>query len=136
MSEDIPSYWRNLETFLHLNGSKCKNCGETFLPPRKVCPVCGSRKMKSYVPPRKGKLISWSVIRDPPKRFEKYAPYLLGFIKLKDGNKIIAQLTDVQAEELKSGMVMKAVIRRLYEDGEDGLIHYGYKFIPRKFPND
>lgn len=136
MSEDVPSYWRNLETFLRLKGTKCNHCGETFIPPRKICPACGSSEMKSYIPPRKGKLLSWSVIKDPPKRFEKYAPYLLGIIQLNDGNKIIAQLTDVENKELTFGMPVKAVVRKLYEDGEDGLIHYGYKFVTHKFPND
>lgn len=136
MPENVPSYWRHLEEYLRLEGTKCCECGKKFFPPKKVCPSCNSREMESYRTPREGKLISWSVVSDPPAKFEEYAPYIIGLVELKDGNRIIAQITDVSAEELKMGMEVRAVVRRLYEEGEEGLIHYGYKFIPKKFSQD
>ncbi|NIQ05146.1 MAG: Zn-ribbon domain-containing OB-fold protein [Candidatus Korarchaeota archaeon] len=136
MTEKVPAYWRKLGIYLRFEGTKCKECGATFFPPREVCPHCYSDEMETYNSSREGKLISWSIVSDPPSKFEKYAPYILGLVELTDGNKIIAQLADVKAKELEFGMRVKAVVRRLYEDGEEGLIHYGYKFIPKVFPED
>lgn len=136
MPEKVPSYWRKLGVYLRMEGTRCKECGEQFFPPKKVCPHCGSSEMGKYKAPKTGKLLSWSVVSDPPRKFEKYGPYILGLIELEDGNKIIAQITDVKADKLEFGMLVKAVVRRLYENGEDGLIHYGYKFLPKVFPED
>lgn len=136
MTKDVPSYWRNLDVFLRLQGSKCKKCGKKFLPPKKACPSCKSTEMESYIAPRTGKVLSWSVITEAPTKFKKYAPYVLGLVELEDGNRIIAQLTDVKEKELEFGMPVKGVVRRFYEDGEGGLIHYGYKFVPKEFQED
>jgi uncharacterized OB-fold protein len=40
----------------------------------------------------------------------------------------VAQLTDVDVEEVYVGVPVEMVTRRLTEYGEDSLIVYGYKF--------
>ncbi len=43
---------------------------------------------------------------------------------------VTAQLTDVDAAEIKIGMPVEMVTRRLRTDGDEGVIQYGYKFRP------
>jgi len=55
----------------------------------------------------------------------------VGIIELEDGTKVLAQLTDVDGEALSEGAEVEFTLRRLREDGERGVIFYGYKFRPR-----
>jgi uncharacterized OB-fold protein len=50
---------------------------------------------------------------------------------LDEGPLVTAQLTDVDPDELEIGMPVEMVTRKLREEGEDGLIVYGYKFRKR-----
>ena len=130
MIHRIPDYWRNLPVYLQLKGSVCKKCGAKYFPPRKICPKCGSRELEVYDLPRRGKLLSWTIIRYPAKEFEKFSPYVVGLIELEDGVRLIAQITDVKEDELKFGMELRATVRRAFEEGEDGIVRYTYKFVP------
>ena len=53
-------------------------------------------------------------------------------IRTSDGLMISAQLVDVNPAEVKIGMPVRAVLRKLDSDGESGVIHYGYKFVPKR----
>ncbi|HBT50627.1 MAG TPA: transcriptional regulator, partial [Petrotoga sp.] len=47
-----------------------------------------------------------------------------------EGPVILAQLTDVDPEEIDFGMEVEMVTRKIREFDEDGIILYGYKFRP------
>jgi hypothetical protein len=51
-------------------------------------------------------------------------------VELVDGTRVLAQLTDVDLEDVYVGMEVEAAFRRLYTYGEDGHIVYGTKFRP------
>ena len=53
-----------------------------------------------------------------------------GLVKLEEGPIVTAQLTDVENDQVKIGMKVEMVTRKLREDGEEGQIIYGYKFRP------
>ena len=57
-------------------------------------------------------------------------PYIVALIDLEEGPRITAQLTDVASDEVEIGMPVEMVIRKISEEGERGLIVYGYKFRP------
>ena len=57
-------------------------------------------------------------------------PYAVAFIKNDDGVMLAGQLVDVEFDKIQIGMRVKAVMRKLNEDGEAGVIHYGFKFVP------
>ena len=52
-------------------------------------------------------------------------------VRTTDGVMISAQLVDVDPAEVRIGMPVRAVLRKISTDGPDGVIHYGYKFVPR-----
>ncbi len=52
----------------------------------------------------------------------------MALIKLHEGPLVAAQLTDVDAEDVHIGMAVEMVTRKIREEGENGLIVYGYKF--------
>jgi len=73
---------------------------------------------------------SHSTIYQAPEGFEEFVPYTVALVELEEGPMITAQLTDVEVDEVEIGMPVEMVTRRMQEDGEDGLIVYGYKFRP------
>lgn len=129
MYMSVPRYWAERIQRYRLIGSRCLKCGKIYYPPRLRC-LCGSREFKEYQLPRRGKLISFTTIRSAPEEYKEFEPYSVGLIELEDGTKIIAQLTDVDADELKVGMEVEAVFRKIMEYGERGIILYGIKFRP------
>jgi len=125
-----PKHWREIPQRYKLMGSQCEGCGKIYFPPRPVCPNCRSTEMV-YVPlPRRGRVVNYTVIRQPPLEFKYHAPYVVAIVELENGVRITSQLTDVSPEDVRIGMEVEAVIRKLGEDGVDGIIFYGFKFRP------
>lgn len=73
--------------------------------------------------------MSWSVVHDGIESFWLTKPYVVALIELDEGTKVIAPL-DCKPEEVREGMRVKAVFRKFGEDGEEGIIYYGTKFVP------
>ncbi|MCD6563180.1 MAG: Zn-ribbon domain-containing OB-fold protein [Thermoproteales archaeon] len=126
----VPRSWRERKYKYRLIGGICKKCNATFYPYRGSCPYCGSDDIEEVNLPKKGRLISYTIIYSPPSEFRLKQPYIVGLIELEDGTRIIAQITDVDVNEVKDGIEVEAVFRRYREQGADGIIEYGIKFRP------
>ncbi len=127
---NIPSHWRLLPERYRLVGGYCENCGEKMFPKQKICPRCRSDKIREVDLPRKGKVITYTIVKTPPRGFEYYTPYVLAIIELEDGTKVFGQLTDVEESEVRESLEVEMTIRKIRVSGESGAIAYGYKFRP------
>jgi len=78
----------------------------------------------------RGEIYSFSTMYNVPRGYEEQRPYTIAIVRLDDGPMVTAQLTDVDAVDVRIGMRVEMVTRRLREDGEQGQIIYGYKFRP------
>lgn len=78
----------------------------------------------------RGEIYSYTVMYNVPQGFEEQKPYTIALVKLDEGPMVTAQLTDVDHREVKIGMRVEMVTRKLREDGDEGQIIYGYKFRP------
>ena len=125
----VPRIWRERKYKYRLIGSKCKKCGRIFYPPRKVC-LCGSTDMEEVELPKRGKIISYTTVYYAPREFQKYAPYVVAIVELENGTRILAQITDINPSEVHIGMHVEATLRKLREQGKEGIIEYGIKFRP------
>ena len=125
----VARHWRHFREKYMLIGGKCEN-GHLMFPKRDVCPVCGSRKVEEYQFSGRGKVVSWTIVRNPPSGMEYYKPYPLALVQLEEGPVVLAQLTDVKPEEIDFGMEVEMVTRKVREFDEDGIILYAYKFRP------
>ncbi len=123
-------YWREIPQRYRLEAGKCKNCGFIAFPPRTICPRCQSRAFETIILADSGKVVSFTIIRVPPQPFSDQAPYAVGIVDLDDGVRLTGQIVDCAFEELKIGMRVKIEFRKVYEEGEAGVIYYGYKFVP------
>ncbi len=127
---DIPRYWRLRNQRYRLEGTECLECGHKTFPPRCVCERCKSEHLKPYRFSGKGSIYSFSTIYQAPDTFDKDIPYSIALIKLDEGPLITTQLADVKPDDIQIGQKVEMVIRKIYEDGENGPIQYGYKFRP------
>lgn len=78
----------------------------------------------------RGEVYSFSTMYNAPQGYEEQKPYTIALVKLEDGPMVTAQLTDVEPGDVKIGMQVEMVTRKLREDGPEGQIVYGYKFRP------
>jgi len=128
----VPMLWRRFKNKYILCGTNCEKCNTDFYPPREICPKCRrlgkivEKKFSNY-----GEIVTYTQIYAPPSGFEKSVPYTVAIVKLDDnGPNVAGQVVDCDAKCLKIGMRVEATFRKIYEDGNEGIIHYGIKFMP------
>lgn len=125
-----PLYWQSRANRYNLIGEICDRCGARLFPPRDVCPECEAPAKTPFKFSGRGEVYSYATAYHAPQSFEKYTPYVVALVKLEEGPLVTAQLTDVEPEDVQIGLPVEMVTRKLQEDGDAGLILYGYKFRP------
>jgi len=126
----IPRNWRLQQQRYRLVGEICEKCGANIFPPRDVCPACEAPAKTPFIFSGRGEIYSYSAVYHPPRGFEEFAPYTVALVQLEEGPMVTAQLTDVDAEQVRIGMPVEMVTRKVQGGGEEGTIVYGYKFRP------
>lgn len=145
MGHEIARHWRLKAQRYSLVGEKCEN-GHFVFPPRDICPNCGDEAKEPYTFSGKGKIYSLTTIYEAPTGYEKSVPYVVALVELDEGPRITAQLTDLPTHietkiidneereilvfDAKIDDKVEMVTRKQKEDGDRGLIIYGYKFRP------
>ena len=119
---DIISTFSNGLRNNKLMGTKCRDCGAKYLPPRIHC-RCGSSQMEWFEAPSKGKILAYTFIAQPSESMSKCAPYMIAIAELDDGSRIMAQL-DAILKTMKVGMRVKIVSHTVAGRGT------AYKFVP------
>ena len=127
---EISRHWRLQQQRYGLVGEICPHCEEKIFPPRDVCPNCVQEAKTPYVFSGKGEVFSYTTVYDAPEGYEGNAPYTVALIKLEEGPLVTAQLTDVDNGKVEIGVPVEMVTRKLREDGDRGMLVYGYKFRP------
>ena len=125
--------WREIPGRYNLIGNRCTSCGKVFFPKRTICPHCRRAsigKMEEYKLKREGKIFSFSVVYEASEDNNALKPYAVAMIETADGVKITGQIVDAELGEIKIGMPVRVVFRKLGEEGPSGIIRYGYKFTP------
>jgi len=131
----VARHWRETPGRYNLIGARCANCGKVFFPKRSICPECRRAslgKIEEYELRDEGTVFTYSVIHEAPAENSKLKPYAIAMIKTEDGVLITGQLADVDLSKIEIGMPVRAVLRKLGEDGPSGIINYGYKFVPKR----
>ena len=111
-----------------LLGSRCRECGTAYFPPRQICPRCMKEGILDSLPlSRRGTLYTYTVIRQAPPRYP--VPYAVGYVDLPEGVRVFAQLEGWEQRELNMGEAMEVFFTTLRKDeGEGELV--GYRFRP------
>ncbi|MBN2090979.1 Zn-ribbon domain-containing OB-fold protein [candidate division KSB1 bacterium] len=128
-----PNYWRAMPQRYRYEAQKCTKCGKIFFPPRLICSGCKSREFEKINLSREGKIVTFTVIRIAPSKFTDQAPYPVAIVELKEGLRICTQIADCDIEKIEIGMPVQLEFRRISEEGQAGIINYGYKAVPIRY---
>jgi len=123
-------FWREQAARYNLEGTRCLNCGSYFFPPRAICPKCRRRgEIVPYNFKGTGEVVTYTTVHQAPQNLNRQIPYPLAIIRLDEGAQLLSEVI-CKPEEIHTGMRVRAVFRRLGEEGERGIIYYGTKFVP------
>ena len=131
---DSKFFARKPDGTVEVVGSRCRKCGRVYFPRKHVCVDCLAWDEMDLVPlSKRGKLVSFSVSRDPMRGFP--IPYAFGYVMLPEKIMVYSLFTECEPyeENLKIGMDMEMVIAQMMTDryGNDIIC---YKFRPATGP--
>jgi uncharacterized OB-fold protein len=109
-----------------LMGAKCKDCGEIYVPVRKLCTKCNKANMEWMQMSGKGEIAAFtSITVGTPffvqKGYGRDKPYCFSVIKLKEGPMVSGQLVGVnesKPDTIKIGMPVKVTFLSTEIKGE------------------
>jgi len=113
-----------------MEAAKCAKCGEVHFPPRRVCMKCGAQEFETVVLPEEGKVVTFTVIRVAPDGYGDQAPYAMAIVELTDGTRLMSQVVDCVPTDVAIDMPVRLEFRKVNQDGEGGVLQYGYKCVP------
>ncbi|MCK4786577.1 MAG: Zn-ribbon domain-containing OB-fold protein [Desulfobacteraceae bacterium] len=98
-----------------LMGSRCKQCGAIFVPPRSLCVKCYSSEMEWVEMKGEGRLAAFTCISvGPPfmiaEGYDRKHPYISGVVELEEGGRVDARIEGVDAsqpEDIKIGVPLR-----------------------------
>jgi len=129
MYQKSPSkIWRKRKNIYNLIGSKSKKTGNVFYPPIRFEQEVNNIDFEEFEFVQKAKLVTWSIVRSAPAGFENFVPYVVAILELENGEKLTSQIVDVDVESLGKGDILYPTFRKIFEDGNAGVIQYGLKW--------
>ncbi|MDM8525262.1 Zn-ribbon domain-containing OB-fold protein [Desulfococcaceae bacterium HSG8] len=94
-------------------GTKCKDCGLAFFPPRADCCQCLSDNTEWFEVSGTGKLVTYSKLKFAPVGFDQDLPYAIALLDYGD-YKVFGRISgEIPDDDIKIGMEMKTVANRL-----------------------
>jgi len=126
----VAPIWRERGRRYRLEAVRCKKCGKVFFPGRLVCDKCGAREFDTFRLKDEGTVHSFTVIRVAPPAHKYEVPYAVAIVDLEHGARITAQMADCDPTKVEIGQKVRVVFRKIKQDGEKGIKHYGYKCVP------
>lgn len=87
---------------VRLIGSRCPGCGAHFFPARQVCSGCLTEDLARVPLTGHGTLYTYTVVRQSVPGFD--VPYLLGYVDLPEGVRVLGQLAGISERDARIGM--------------------------------
>lgn len=125
-----PRYWREIPSRFRLEASRCRACGKTAFPSRRICPACRGREWDAQSLTRKGRVVTSTVVRVPPTDMQFEAPFAMAIVETPEGARLMTQVVDCDPESVLPGVQVDLVFRRIRREGKSGILCYGFKGVP------
>ncbi len=111
-----------------MEAARCTRCGFLNYPPsmRTICVRCGCTALERATLSRKGRIHTFCVNYYMPPGFE--IPLANILVDLDSGGRYMGMGTELTPDELRVGMEVELVLRRITK--ERGVSVYGYKVKP------
>ena len=100
---------------------RCTACGFVIWFPREICPACGSQDVDWFEASGNGSIYSCTVTRRIPGSWGKAAPFVLAYVELDEGPRVMTNIVDCDPEQVAIGDRVKAVFEEATDrDGNPG----------------
>ena len=111
-----------------LIGSRCPDCGKHFFPRRHVCLNCSRQGLDEVPLSRRGKVWTFTIVRQTPPASLTRAPYAIAYVELPEGVRVETILTG-DPEAVRIGMDVEFVLEKVGTSAE-GADMMAFKFRP------
>jgi len=119
-----------------LLGSRCHACGTVVFPTQDGCPRCGEQGMSAIELATSGTLWTWTsqdfLPKAPyagPETEADFEGYLVGYVELPEGVRVVTRLVDVDPADVQIGMALELCLVPFTID-PDGTEVVAYAFRP------
>jgi uncharacterized OB-fold protein len=103
---------------------RCDDCGVVIWYPRFLCPDCSSTNTSWFEATGKGTVYSFTVPRRGNGPYREAAPFVVAYVELEEGPRILTNLVDLAIEDLAVGMPVEVV---WHDTGQGNAL---YRFRP------
>ena len=100
---------------------RCQDCNSWIWTPRPACNECGSEKVEWTPVSGKGEVYSFTVIRQvvgraASKAFEPDIPYVIAWVDLDEGPRLITNIIGCAVDDVKLGMKVAVQFEQASKD--------------------
>ncbi len=88
---------------------KCNACGVVIWYPRTTCPECASSDVSWFEASGRGTVYSFSIVRRQGGPWRDVLPYVLAYVELDEGPRVLTNIVDVDPAEVSIGQAVRAV---------------------------
>ncbi|MEZ5216458.1 MAG: Zn-ribbon domain-containing OB-fold protein [Ilumatobacteraceae bacterium] len=99
---------------------QCNACDEVIWYPRRFCPFCGSRDVRWEEMSGRGTIYSFTVIRKGPGPYREHSPYVVAYVELDEGPRLLTNVVDVPIDQVEVGQAVRVVFDAV-PDSDDAL---------------
>ncbi|HEY6394080.1 MAG TPA: Zn-ribbon domain-containing OB-fold protein [Candidatus Binataceae bacterium] len=112
IDEENRPWWEALQRH-ELYVQKCRDCGLVRYYPRAQCTQCLSARIEWIKSSGRGKVYTFTVTnQNQAAGFRESLPYIMAYVELDEGVKMLTNLVDCRPEQVKIGIPVEVV----YED--------------------
>jgi len=112
---DSEPFWRATKEH-ELKYQQCNDCNTVVFYPRQHCTNCGSADLTWKTSAGRGKVYTFSVIRQNRSSFFRdLVPYVLAYVDLDEGFRVMTNIVDIEPEKVRCDMP----VRVKWEDYEE-----------------
>jgi len=87
----------------------CADCGAAFHPPRAICPECHSDETEWIEAGGRGTVYTYSVMRQNHGPFGEAVPYVLAYVELAEGPRLLTNVVGVDGDDVEIGQEVEVV---------------------------
>jgi uncharacterized OB-fold protein len=103
---------------------RCNECDRVLWFPRRHCPSCWTENVSTFDASGKGVVYSFTVIRKGAMAYKESGPFVIAYVELAEGPRVMTNIVDCDVETVKVGMPVEVV---WHDTGQGNAL---YRFRP------
>jgi uncharacterized OB-fold protein len=109
---------------------RCRQCAFVIWYPRTFCPACGGADVEWIDSPGLGTVYSCTVTRHGPGRYKDVGPYVLAYVELDEGPRVLTNIVDCVPEQVAIGQRVAAVFDQADPEGQGLAALLRFRLVP------